>query len=77
MHEDLEDIITEEKLKPEESRKFMKNCFKNGEVKDTGTALSGILPPISRFTPNDERTRKKESVLTKLRNYFERYFDVS
>lgn len=76
MHDDLEEIITDENLKPEESRSFMKNCFKNGEVKDTGTALAKILPPISRFTPTDERTKKKESVLEKLRNYFERYFDI-
>lgn len=76
MQDDLEDIITDENLKPEESRTFMNNCFKNGEVKDTGTALAKILPPISRFTPTDERTKKKESVLEKLRNYFERYFDI-
>lgn len=76
MHDELEEIITDENLKPEESRTFMKNCFKNGEVKDTGTALAKILPPISRFTPTDERTKKKESVLEKLRNFFERYFDI-
>ncbi len=76
MEDDLEQIIAEENLKPEESRTFMKNSFKNGAVKDSGTALAKILPPISRFTPTDERTKKKESVLEKLRNYFERYFDI-
>lgn len=34
---DLCTLIKEEKLKPEETRKFIENCFREGEVKTTGT----------------------------------------
>ena len=32
---DLNAIITEEKLKPEDTRKFMENAFRDGEIKSS------------------------------------------
>ena len=46
---ELEQIIREEKLKDMETRKFLENAFRDGEVKTTGTELDKILPPVSRF----------------------------
>jgi type I restriction enzyme R subunit len=74
---ELDVIISEENLKEDETYKFMRNCFKNGEIQTSGTSLSKILPPISKFTPNNERQNKKEMVLEKLNFYFERYKDIS
>lgn len=74
---ELEKIITEENLKPEETITFINNSFKNGEIQAAGTAFASILPPVSRFSPNGERTLKKETVLEKLRRYFDRFFDIS
>lgn len=43
--EDLVSIINEEKLKPEETRKFIDNAFRDGQVRTTGTDIDKILPP--------------------------------
>ena len=46
---DLDTIIAEEKLKPEDTRKFMENAFRDGEIKTAGTDIDKLMPPISRF----------------------------
>ncbi|MFT3795356.1 type I restriction endonuclease subunit R [Flavobacterium sp.] len=74
---ELDEIITQENLKPEETVRFVNNAFKNGEILSTGTAFASILPPVSRFTATDDRTRKKETVLEKLKTYFDRFFNIS
>lgn len=74
---ELERIIQEENLKPESTITFMNNSFKNGEIQAAGTAFAAILPPVSRFTQTGDRTLKKETVLEKLRRYFDRFFDIS
>jgi len=48
--EELEEIIKEEKLKHDETMKFVSNAFRNGSVATTGTDLAGILPPTPRFS---------------------------
>lgn len=70
---DLCTLIKEEKLKPEETRKFIENCFREGEVKTTGTDIDKILPPVSRFGGDGARAKKKKTVIYKLREYFEKY----
>jgi len=75
--EELQKIIQEEKLNSEETYKFIKNAFRNGEVPTTGTAITKILPPVSRFSPDGQRTQKRETVLEKLIKFFERFFDIS
>jgi len=46
-------------------------------VQETGTSIAKILPPISRFSKDRLRTKKRESVLQKLINFFERFFGIS
>lgn len=75
--EELEAIIKHENLNHDETYKFVKNAFRNGSIATTGTALSKILPPVSRFSPGGERSKKRESVLDKLTRFFERFFDIS
>lgn len=75
--EELEQIITNENLDHDETYKFVKNSFRDGSVATTGTAVAKILPPVSRFSPTGERTKKRESVLNKLVNFFEKFFDIS
>lgn len=74
---ELEKIITEEKLKEEETKTFISNSFKNGEIQSAGTAFAKILPPVSRFSPTGDLMKKKETVLEKLKAYFDRFFDIS
>ncbi len=73
--EDLQQIITEEKLKPEETRAFIENAFREGEVKTVGTDIDKIMPPISRFGGGN-RDKKKQTIIEKLKTFFERYFGI-
>ena len=41
----LDDIIAEEHLKPQESYRFMARAFADGYVTETGTGIAKILPP--------------------------------
>lgn len=75
--EELEEIIKQENLDHDETYKFVRNAFRNGSVATTGTDLAKVLPPVSRFSPSGERTKKRETVLAKLLKFFERFFDIS
>lgn len=75
--EELEKIIEEENLDPEETYKFIKNSFRDGNIPATGTALTKVLPPVSRFSKTGERTKKRETVIEKFTKFFERFFDIS
>lgn len=72
---DLIQLIDEERLKPDETRKFLENSFKEGEVKTTGTDIDKMMPPVSRFG-NSNRSEKKQTIIDKLRAFFEKYFGL-
>jgi type I restriction enzyme, R subunit len=75
--EELEQIIKNENLDSDATYKFVRNAFRDGNVATTGTAITKVLPPVSRFSPTGERTKKRENVLGKLTSFFERFFDIS
>jgi len=75
--EELEKIISSENLDHDATYTFIQNAFRDGSVATTGTAITKVLPPVSRFSPSGDRTKKRESVLTKFTNFFERFFDIS
>ena len=72
---DLQEIITTEKLKPQDTRKFIENAFRDGEIKTAGTDIDKIMPPISRFGGGG-REKKKQGIIDKLKVFFEKYFGV-
>lgn len=74
--QDLETIIRDEKLKHDEAQKFIENSFRDGGIKTTGTDIDKILPPISRFSGGSNRALKKQTVIDKLKVFFEKYFGV-
>ena len=67
-------IITEENLKPEETYKFIENSFRDGGIKTTGTDIDKIMPPVSRF--GGGREKKKQTIIEKLKAFFERFFGI-
>ena len=71
----LQQIIQEEKLKEPETRKFLEDSFRNGEIKTTGTDIDKIMPPVSRFGGGN-RAAKKQTVIDKLKAFFERFFGI-
>lgn len=68
-------IITEENLKPEETRKFIENAFRDGAVKTTGTDIDKLMPPMSRFGGGNH-DEKKKNIIDKLLTFFERFFGI-
>lgn len=74
--EELERIIIEENLNAEAAREFIENAFRDGGIPSGGTAITKILPPVSRFSQNSGHAAKKQSVLGKLAVFFERYFGL-
>ena len=75
--EELDSIITDENLDKNETYKFIDNAFRDGYLQITGTAITKVLPPASRFTANGERTKKRDTVLDKLSAFFNKFWDIS
>ena len=73
---DLENIIEEERLKPDETRRFLANSFRDGALKTTGTDIDKLMPPVSRFGGGN-RTEKKQGVIQRLSRFFEKYLGVA
>lgn len=71
---DLQDMIEEENLKPEETRKYLEDCFENGQLRTAGLAIDNIMPPVSVF--GGKKAKKKTSIIEKLTEFFEKYFGV-
>ena len=71
----LTEIIRDENLKENETRKFMEIAFRDGAVKTTGTDIDKLLPPMSRFGGGN-RAEKKQGVIAKLLGFFERFFGI-
>lgn len=73
---DLENLINEENLNEEATRKFLDNSFRDGEVKTTGTDIEKILPPMRRFGGGN-RAEKKKTIIDKIKKFFEKYFGIN
>ena len=73
--DDLNEIITSENLKADETTKFVENAFRDGAIRTTGTDIDKILPAMSRFGGGN-RQEKKKTVIEKLKDFFEKYFGV-
>lgn len=71
---DLDILITEERLNPAETKKFICNAFRDGELKTTGTDIDKIMPPVSRF--GGKRAETKQNIIEKLKGFFEKYFGL-
>jgi len=72
---DLSTLITDEKLKAEETRKFIDIAFRDGILKTAGTDIDKLLPPMSRFGGGNYTVRKL-SIIEKLMHFFEKYLGL-
>lgn len=73
---DLKTLIDDENLNEEETRKFIDNSFRDGQVKTTGTDIEKILPPMRRFGGGN-RNERKQTIIEKVLKFFEKYFGLS
>ena len=74
--EELDRIIADEGLDPVATKAFVEAAFRDGSIQPTGTAVTKILPPISRFTNTGAHSAKKQSVLGKLTAFLERFIGL-
>ena len=74
--QELTAIIMEERLKPEETRRFIETALQAGEIKTTGTDIDRLMPPVSRFGGGN-RTAKKQGIIDKLKAFFDRFFGIA
>ncbi len=72
---DLNALIETESLKTAETQKYIKNAFRDGTLNTNGVAFDKILPAMSRFGDSN-RDVKKEGVIAKLMQFFEKYFGL-
>lgn len=75
--EELDRIIADEGLDAEATHAFVEAAFRDGAVQPTGTAITKILPPVSRFAKAGGHSTKKRTVLQKLGDFFDRFFGLS
>ena len=71
----LSEIINEEKLKEEETRRFIETAFRDGAIKTTGTDFDKLMPPMTRFGDGN-RDEKKQGIVSKLLDFFDRFFGI-
>ncbi|HMR47689.1 MAG TPA: hypothetical protein PKE40_00510 [Arachnia sp.] len=70
-------IIEEESLRAQEAHAFVDSAFRDGELRTSGTAITKVLPPVSRFAGGGGEGEKKQRVIQKLGAFFERFFGLS
>lgn len=73
---ELDQIIRDEGLRAEETREFVERAFRDGSIQSSGTAITRVLPPASRFSPDGGHGETKQRVLTKLGDFFERFLGL-
>lgn len=71
--QELNTIISEENLQMPLAQSFIEEALSMGIVNPLGTGIVGILPPMSRFTPGNEREKIKNRVVERLQAFVERY----
>lgn len=75
--EDLGQLITEERLKPEETRRYIDNAFRDGTLRTTGPDLDAIMPAVSWFSGGGGgRVALKQRLMEKLAKFFEKYLGL-
>jgi len=73
---ELQAIIEQEILKPDQTREFVDSAFRDGQLRTSGTEITRILPPVSRFNREAGHGEKKKRVVEALTRFFERFFGL-
>ena len=73
---ELTQLIADESLHPDATREFIDRAFRDGALQTSGVAITRVLPPASRFAPDGAHAAKKQRVLERLGEFFERYFGL-
>ena len=71
---DVKALIARENLRPEETRKFLDNAFRSGELKTIGEDIQKIMPPSNPF--DIKSSEKKKGIIERLKEFFEKYIGI-
>ena len=71
--QELDAIIGGERLEDQGTRDLVEAALRDGTLPAAGSALSRVLPPVSRFGPDDAYGETKSRVLAKLAAFLERF----
>lgn len=74
---ELASIIKDESLQPEATRAYVETAFRDGAISTGGIAITKVLPPASRFSPDGGHGDKKQRVVQRLEAFFDRFFGLS
>ena len=73
---ELQELIATENLKTEQTVEFLQQSFRDGEIRESGTGIAGILPPMPLFGTGGSREAKKRTVTERLKALFKRFYDL-
>ncbi|PAF52537.1 type I restriction endonuclease subunit R [Helicobacter sp. 13S00477-4] len=76
---ELQKIIKDENLNEEKTKEFLENAFEINKFQDLGTDIDNALPEIPLFQPPEIQAKnreKRENIISKLKNFFERFKDM-
>lgn len=71
---DLEEIVEEENLVPNLTKRYMTNALRDREFRTIGIEFDRLLPPMDLFC--SDRELKKNTIIDKLRRYFEKFLGL-
>ena len=72
-NQELDTLIGDEGLDEAGTRDLVEGALRDGTLPVTGSALSRVLPPVSRFAPDDVYGETKSRVLARLVAFLERF----
>lgn len=75
--EELETIISEEKLDHDKTVEYMRDAFRSWKISQTWTAYAELLPKVSMFNKNSNHKTIWNRVYEKLSLFFDKFFDLS
>ena len=74
---ELAQIIDEERLRPDAAHAFIDLALREGALRTAGTAITTVLPPVSRFAASNGHGATKQRVIDKLARFFDRFFGLT
>lgn len=74
--EELDRIIADEGLDSTVTHSIVDAAFRVDIMHSAGTAITKILPPVSRFSAGDANALKKRTVLEKFAAFHERFLGI-
>ena len=73
MEEEIEEAVSEQNLKPQETRELISETFETGSVPDQGVSVGKIIKPVSRFAKGNPYGAKREAAAAFILAFYNKY----